>query len=492
MGVNVSIVRPDFAEQGQEAALRDTPADPEVGVNQMQICRVCGQATRLGARFCQACGADLQAHVCAGCGQPDPADASACLRCGKVLVQTCPQCRQENKVQARFCRVCGAGLGICPHCGASNRPGARFCQACGQDPTDLRRQALATVLIHQWYQVQGLIARGGMGAVYEVLDLRKPGSIWALKEIALDSVNRSEQQEAIESFRQEAKILSTLDHPNLPKFIEYFSDNDKEYLVMERVPGENLDILRNNAPMAATDVLRIAFQLCAVLHYLHHRQPPIIYRDLKPSNIMVEPASGSLKLIDFGIARFHKPGKQKDTLTLGTPGFAPPEQYGHGQTDARSDIFALGVTLYVLLTNYNVEQNPWNYPPARTINSAVSKPLEQVLAKATELELDKRFQTVEEMRTALLRDENGKILIQTLPSPDHAWGTAQSPPAAAPPPMPSVIGPGIGGPRRSDQGQHPCAQTQGAETCGGTRAIADQKRQWRQGGNCAHHIGCVA
>lgn len=279
-----------------------------------------------------------------------------------------------------------------------------------------------------------------MGAVYEVRDIRQPGSVWALKEIVLDGFNLAEQQEAIESFRQEAKILSTLSHPNLPRFIDYFTDGGKEYLVMERVQGENLDTVRNNAPMAESTVLPIAFQLCDVLNYLHHRQPPIIYRDLKPSNIMVEPASGFIKLIDFGIARFHKPGKKKDTLTLGTPGFAPPEQYGNGQTDARSDIFALGVTLHVLLTNYDVEQNPWNYPPASTLSAGVSQRLEQVIGKATEMEVGKRFQTIAEIREALLRCKGGKESVQHLSSSNRAWQpAASSPQRGGVPPVASIL-----------------------------------------------------
>lgn len=396
----------------------------------MQTCRLCGQAVRAGARFCPRCGTDTQARVCTGCAQPNPANAQSCQYCGKFLVLVCPQCKRENKLLARFCAVCGAGLGVCPHCGAQNRPGARFCRQCGQDPTNVHQQPLVRRLIHQRYQIQELIARGGMGAVYEVTDVRQAGSTWALKEIVLDSANLAEQQEAIESFRQEAQILATLDHPNLPKFIDYFSDGGKEYLVMERVQGENLDTLRNNAPLGESDVLRIAFQLCAVLNYLHQRKPPIIYRDLKPGNIMMEPASGFLKLIDFGIARFHKPGKKQDTITLGTPGFAPPEQYGNGQTDARSDIFALGVTLHILLTNFDVEQNPWNYPPASTLNPAVSIRLDQVIAKATELDMGARYQSIDEMRAALLQCKGARSIARQLPK---ATPPAPPPRFAAPP-----------------------------------------------------------
>ena len=171
---------------------------------------------------------------------------------------------------------------------------------------------------------------------------------------------------------------------------------------MEYVQGEILPAFLRRRGGTEAQLLPIALQICNVLDYLHARTPPIIYRDLKPSNVMVETATGQVKLIDFGIARFYKPGKQKDTHMIGTPGFAPPEQYGNGQTDARSDIFALGVTLHVLLTDYDVEQTPWHYPPVRTLNPQVSPQLEQIIAKATAMRLDERYQTAAAMRAALL------------------------------------------------------------------------------------------
>ena len=216
-------------------------------------------------------------------------------------------------------------------------------------------------------------------------------------------------------FRREAALLAALRHPNLVEVIDHFSAPGvsgappKEYLVMECVAGETLDAFFRRSERTPARVLPVAVQLCAVLDYLHSRTPPIIYRDLKPSNVMIEGATagsgssgGRVKLIDFGIARFYKPGKQKDTTMMGTPGFAPPEQYGRGQTDARSDLFSLGVTLHVLLTGYDVEQSPWSYPPVRTLNPAVSPALENVIAKATAMNVADRYQSAAEMRAALL------------------------------------------------------------------------------------------
>jgi serine/threonine protein kinase, bacterial len=257
-------------------------------------------------------------------------------------------------------------------------------------------------LLNGRYRVRRLLAKGGMGSVYEVSDEAQPRIVRALKEMDLAAIDPVEQQAAIADFRREATLLRTLSHSNLVKVVDHFAAGKKEYLVMECVQGETLDSFLRKRPRTEAQALPIALQLCDVLDYLHSRTPPIIYRDLKPSNVMVESATGLVKLIDFGIARFYKPGKQKDTKMLGTPGFAPPEQYGEGQTDARSDIFALGVTLHVLLTDYDVEQTPWSYPPVTTLNPQVSQDLERVIVKATEMHVARRYQTAAEMHSALL------------------------------------------------------------------------------------------
>lgn len=262
--------------------------------------------------------------------------------------------------------------------------------------------ALQEPLLNGRYGVQQLLAKGGMGSVYAVGDIQQPGSMWALKEMDLTALDPAERAGAVADFRREAALLHTLRHANLVQVVDHFTGGDKEYLVMEYVQGEILPSFLRRCGGTEAQLLPIALQICDVLDYLHGRTPPIIYRDLKPSNVMVETATGQVKLIDFGIARFYKPGKQKDTHMLGTPGFAPPEQYGNGQTDARSDIFALGVTLHVLLTGYDVEQTPWKYPPIRTLNPQVSPQLEQIIVKATAMRVDERYQTAAEMRAALL------------------------------------------------------------------------------------------
>jgi len=272
------------------------------------------------------------------------------------------------------------------------------------------------LLLHGRYTIVAKLAQGGMSAVYKVNDSRQPGKIWALKEMSLENLDPTEVTTATQDFYREAELLSKLDHPNLVKVIDRFTAGPKEYLVMECIEGETLEDKVGVGVLPEAEVLKIAFQLCAVLEYLHQQTPPIIYRDLKPGNIMIETSTGLIKLIDFGIVRFYKPGQRKDTKLLGTPGFAPPEQYGKEQTDARSDIFALGVTLLVLLTAYDVTQNPWAYPPASKLNPQVSARLEQVILRAVKLKVVERYQSIGELREALKTCKGARKIFATLPS----------------------------------------------------------------------------
>src|ERR1700730_8190726 len=195
------------------------------------------------------------------------------------------------------------------------------------------------------------IGQGGMAAVYQARDTRR-GTSCAIKEMSLSTVQPNERPQAIQNFLAEASILSRLKHPNLPAFTDFFTEGTRHFLVMEYIDGSTLDELleANHGPFSERRVLGWARQLSDVLEYLHNQQPPIIFRDLKPANIMLT-RTGRIKLIDFGIARLFRNTNSQDTQLLGTPGFAPPEQYGKTQTDERSDIYSLAITLFQLLTN---------------------------------------------------------------------------------------------------------------------------------------------
>jgi serine/threonine protein kinase len=246
------------------------------------------------------------------------------------------------------------------------------------------------------------IGRGGMGAVYQARDMKRQGAICAIKEMSLSMVAPEERDQAIQNFKIEAKILWGLNHPNLPAFTGFFSENQRYFLVMEYIDGMTLEELleRNKGPFSERRVLGWARQLCDVLEYLHSQNPPIIFRDMKPGNIMLT-RSGHIKLIDFGIARFFRPSSKQDTQHLGTPGFAPPEQYGTSQTDERSDIYSLAMTLFQLLTD-TFSEHGFGLQNIRAINPRISPVVARALEKAADMRPEGRYKNVAEFRSALL------------------------------------------------------------------------------------------
>jgi hypothetical protein len=265
--------------------------------------------------------------------------------------------------------------------------------------------AIGTVLKNQ-YRIVRLVGGGGMAWVYQVEEL-PPGSgkLWALKELRPQTQDKTEQAVARGLFEQEAKLLRELDHANIPKIADFFEENSRACLVMEFIWGESLEkrLKAANAPLLETDVLHWAIQLCDALQYLHTRRPPIIFRDMKPSNAMVT-NTGLVKLIDFGIARTYKAGKKRDTVAMGSENYAAPEQWGKGQTDARSDVYGLGATMYHLLAN--MAPTPAFLPseplPLGNYNGAVSKKTIAIIERAMARERGGRFETAAEMREALV------------------------------------------------------------------------------------------
>ena len=253
----------------------------------------------------------------------------------------------------------------CNVCGVANQPQTTLCFACGQAlETSVEDTALPSLaeppvspaLLAGRYRVVGMVGKGGFGAVYKAEDVQRRGLFVAIKQINLRSVSPREIIEATDTFNREVRLLSGLAHPNLPRIYEHFADAERWYLVMDFIEGETLEEYLDRAKgghLPVEEVLDIGIQLCTVLHYLHTRQPAIIFRDVKPANIM-RTTTGQIYLIDFGIARHFTPGQARDTSTLGSPGYAPPEQYGKAQTTAQSDIYSLGATLQSLLTGKDI------------------------------------------------------------------------------------------------------------------------------------------
>lgn len=284
---------------------------------------------------------------------------------------------------------------VCDHCNRYNRPNARVCAVCGR--------LLPGVVLQNRYELTRLLKAGGMSTIYLARARHFGNDFCVVKEMLERFADPQDRQIAIQMLASEAFILRRLNHPYVPRVIDYFEEYKRHYVVMDYVEGESLqDVLdQEGQPGLPEDrVLEWAEQICEVLEYLHNQNPPIIFRDLKPSNIMLEP-NGRIKLIDFGISRFFKPGQTRDTWNMGTAGYAPPEQYGQGQTDARSDIYALGATLHQLLTGRDPSTSPFVFPPLRSLNPALSAGLEPVVAKALALDPEERYQSVREMREAL-------------------------------------------------------------------------------------------
>lgn len=256
-------------------------------------------------------------------------------------------------------------------------------------------------LLHKRYMILRTVGQGGMGAVYQAKDLKRQ-TIVAIKEMSLSMVPPEERAQAIQNFKAEAKMLWGLNHPNLPAFTGFFSESSRYFMVMEYVNGSTLEDLleRNGGPFPERRVLGWARQLCDVLEYLHSQNPPIIFRDMKPGNAMLT-RDGHIKLIDFGIARFFRPASSQDTQLLGTPGFAPPEQYGKAQTDDRSDIYSLAIALFLLLTN-TLSETGFGLKDVRATNPHISPTVARALEKAASLSPDDRYPDIASFRRALL------------------------------------------------------------------------------------------
>jgi serine/threonine protein kinase len=296
----------------------------------------------------------------------------------------------------------------CTKCGAANQAQDAFCFACGQAlqvPTASQQYTIAgsatntstglltpNLLLKQRYRILGPVGKGGFGAVYKAEDIQLGNRLLAVKEMGQSSLSQQEIMEAAENFKREAHILAALKHPNLPSIYDHFSEVGRWYLVMDFIEGETLEEHLTKEPeghLSVEETLQIGIQLCIVLSYLHSRQPPIIFRDLKPANIMVTP-EGHLYLIDFGIARHFKPGQTRDTIAFGSAGYAAPEQYGKAQTTARSDIYSLGATLHQLLTGIDPSHTPFQFTSLQLQSQPIPPGLEPLILQMLDMNESKR------------------------------------------------------------------------------------------------------
>jgi eukaryotic-like serine/threonine-protein kinase len=301
----------------------------------------------------------------------------------------------------------------CDACGAASQQQARFCFSCGkplQNSSSLPQQTVANAfvnppsthtvtgnlpsqhLLKQRYRIGSLLGQGGMGAVYKAEDTEFGDRFVAVKEMRPMTLSSEEVRQAIDVFKREALLLAGLMHPNMPRIYDHFSEAGRWYLIMDFIEGTTLEQYLNKSKqgyLPVEEVIDTGIQLCTVLDYLHTRQPPIIFRDLKPDNI-IRTSNGHLYLIDFGIARHFKPGQLTDTIPFGSVGYAAPEQYGRMQTSPRADIYSLGATLHQMLSGHSPALNPFLFAPFRRTGQSIPAELEGLIMQMVDLDENNR------------------------------------------------------------------------------------------------------
>lgn len=276
-------------------------------------------------------------------------------------------------------------------------------------------------LLQGRYKILGVIGVGGMGAVYKAQDLRFANVVrlCAVKEMINTATDPQVRQMIVRNFEREASILATLNHPAIPQVYDFFTEAARSYLVLEFVSGKDLEALlvETEGFFSETTVVDWAVQLCDVLSYLHNNKPkPIVFRDLKPSNIMLDD-HGRIRLVDFGIAKLFQSG-EKGTM-IGTEGYSPPEQY-RGIAEPRCDIYALGATLHHLLSKQDPRLEPpfsFHERPIHKTNPTVSRELIEVINRCLEYDINKRWNTAEELKRALLSLHSARGISSAGPAP---------------------------------------------------------------------------
>lgn len=262
------------------------------------------------------------------------------------------------------------------------------------------------------YEVLKLIGRGGFYTTYLVKDVRV-NKVWAMK--VCDKKNRHYIPAMKETILTEPYMMQKLNHPAIPKVVDIIEDEDSIFIVRDYIEGETLEtIVRMYGAQPADKVIEWGKQMCSALSYLHLQNPPLIYRDMKPANVILKP-DGTIKFIDFGIMRAYKPNQSSDTCCLGTKGYAAPEQFGGSQTDARTDIFGLGMTMFRLVTGINPTEPPYEIKPICLVNPNLSKGLEYIISKCTQPNPAERYQSCDE----LMADLNNYL---GLPKPKGIFG----------------------------------------------------------------------
>ena len=379
----------------------------------MTLCSECGVSITPGENFCGGCGARQQhddTPAVSNSGSVGaPAEASPGDPQGTLSkYSTLPADGDSTWGEAQTGETAAPGTGE-----LAESPDLSSMTSRVDDVPEKRQKPKALgegkVLNHR-YEIVRRIGGGGMGAVYLAKDRNLGDAPRAVKEMIESHIDDSQHEKAIADFKRESLLLTELEHPSIPMVYDYFYDDASErfYLVMKFIPGSDLSSRLRSAPGGRIDeptVTEWGIQVADVLEYLHTRPQPIIYRDLKPANLMIDTNNNRIMLIDFGIARWVNK-KEKGVTAVGTMGYAPPELFS-GQADARVDIYSLGATLFHLLTGSDPQDNPLlifdftKNPRPRQINPALSSEMERMLIRAVEYKPEHRFQSGAELRDAL-------------------------------------------------------------------------------------------
>src|SRR5262245_3304101 len=326
---------------------------------------------------------------------------------------------------------------FCPECGSSLHPGDPFCGECGarqeampapsrpvvlearsgaveqrmtnsKNPKHAPSQQLepGTLLLDR-YSIVARVGGGGMGSVYQARDKRLADRLCAVKEMIELFADQNQRAKAVEDFKREAEVLAQLDHPSIPTVFDYFIEAGRYYLVMRWIGGGDLaeQMRLRGGIVEEPAVTKWAIQISDVLHYIHSQKPPIIYRDLKPANLMLDDKTGRVMLVDFGIARIVRP-TEKGVTAIGTMGYAPPELFA-GKVEPRSDIYSLGATMFHMLTGSDPQDNPLlifdfsKNPRPCQINPSISPEMERILMKMVAHKPEDRQSSALELMRAL-------------------------------------------------------------------------------------------
>ena len=397
----------------------------------------------------------------------------------------CPECGNPVHEEESDCRVCGARQDSTPLAPKAIILEARSRRS--EDMPDSKKPKHAathqlepgTLLLDRYLIVQR-VGGGGMGSVYQAKDKRLADRLCAVKEMIEMFADQNQRAKAVEDFKREAEVLAQLDHPSIPTVFDYFIEGGRYYLVMRWIGGGDLaeQMRVRHGIVEEAAVTKWAIQICDVMHYIHSQKPPIIYRDLKPANLMIDDKSGRVMLVDFGIARVVRP-TEKGVTAIGTMGYAPPELFA-GKVEPRSDIYSLGATMFHMLTGSDPQDNPLlifdfsKNPRPRQINPNISPEMENLLMRAVAHKPEDRHASALDFMRSL---EEHSTHLESRPRPEarasNNYARSSNPAAVAPPIIQREV--------------RPNHSTPASAASGGAASAAGQ--DWVFCGHCGEKIG---